>query len=156
MLEPLLFASCPHCSPYTRMGCRESICKEPRVIAACQPHAPAALCVHPPKQRFAAFDFAWVVVSLMACQQRLILGPTTQSLKSWADEVVSLAAVTIGSRCVLSSPIHLPGWVFSVFRTVWIGLWADCMSGVTDVPVKMNHSVFLLWSEPSARACGWR
>lgn len=93
VLEPLLFAGCPHCCPHTRTGCRESICKEPRVIAVCQPHAPAVLCVHPPKQRFAAFDFAWVVVSLMACQQHLILGPAAQSLRSWAEEVVSLAAV---------------------------------------------------------------
>lgn len=56
---------------------------------------------------------------------------------------------------MLSSPIHLPGWVFSVFRSVWNRLWADCMSGVISQNGSLSF-LYRLWSEPSARTCGCR
>lgn len=144
MCKPLFFARCPLCSFYTWLGWQG---KRPQGVSshcsASAPNSSAAVCVSS-KAMVVAFDFAWVTISLVGCQQRLILGPTTQTLKSWAEEVISLVGsysmVCVWTGHALCQPGTL-AWpeAFSGFRMVWNGLRPDYTSGVTDVSVKINY-----------------
>lgn len=89
-------------------GGRESIYKE--ILSLCNvsaPYSSIAVCVSS-KATVVAFDFAWVTISLVGCQQHLILGPLTQTLKSRAEEVISLVGSYNRQVLCLDRPRAVP------------------------------------------------
>lgn len=140
MHKPLFFARCPLCSFYTWQGKHPQWDSSHCNVSA--PYSSIALCVSS-EAMVVAFDFASLTISLVGCQQHLILGPTTQTSKSWAEVVISSVGSYNSLVLCLDQPRTVLAWytclAWGLFRLRG-GLRASYMSGVTDVSVKMNNS----------------